>query len=419
LSCQLDTLFVVLEVIMRMQPMVQAPTPSQALSTNAYVDLQRKISAATEERRAKKMAAKVARQKGRAEFMAEQGVKLESLERLLQGLQSSETDPAVLVGAHEKLRKLQAFVQDMKTSKMRQVPRIGLIYGFYRGNKLLTRVPADTWRVHLVLLCEEPGHEHIVKLHAVSGYNLEDIDKDQIEKLQPILASGLQVVQTALSKATHITNLHSVSLSILGERPWDLGAIDLEEHAIHTKMASADGELGRDNECRLCGQVGDVLCCTTCDTLFCSPCLKQIVGDEEYHRMANSADWRCHFCHKQPFYPLRLQHDQAVKESLKAQQESLKDDNNIELFQKGDEGTAAESLQSYLEDNEISIFDTFGLLRIRYTATDQSDRPRYRQGTIAWLCPMHQNYGLEAGILESYPLRIYHDLEYDQHRGFL
>ena len=82
---------------------------------------------------------------------------------------------------------------------------------------------------------------------------------------------------------------------------------------------------GHEDECRWCGQGGDVLCCETCDKVFCCPCIKRNLGEEECNRIADSDDWRCFFCNKQPLHTLRLQY-QAVKDALKAQQADTEDD---------------------------------------------------------------------------------------------
>lgn len=76
---------------------------------------------------------------------------------------------------------------------------------------------------------------------------------------------------------------------------------------------------GHEDECRWCGQGGDVLCCETCDKVFCCPCIKRNFGDEVFDQIADSEDWKCFFCNKQPLHDLRLQY-QAVKDALKAQQ---------------------------------------------------------------------------------------------------
>ncbi|KAG0626550.1 hypothetical protein M758_2G134500 [Ceratodon purpureus] len=82
---------------------------------------------------------------------------------------------------------------------------------------------------------------------------------------------------------------------------------------------------GHEDECRWCGQGGDVLCCETCDKVFCCQCIKRNFGDEECGRIAESTDWKCFFCNKQPLHNLRQQY-QAVKEALKAQQADGDDD---------------------------------------------------------------------------------------------
>ncbi|XP_024393599.1 protein CHROMATIN REMODELING 20 isoform X2 [Physcomitrium patens] len=75
---------------------------------------------------------------------------------------------------------------------------------------------------------------------------------------------------------------------------------------------------GHEDECRWCGQGGDVLCCESCDKVFCCPCIKRNLGEEGLDQIVNSSDWKCFFCNKQPLHNLRQQY-QAVKDALKTQ----------------------------------------------------------------------------------------------------
>ena len=340
LNCKIDAIFVLLTV------MVQRPTSSERKISSVLDDvhLQAEMIAADGEKRikAKKMAITEARQKVKAGLIADQGAKLENLKRILQDLQTSSFDSSLLAGTYKKLKKLQDFVQGMITSKMRQVPRICLIYDWYtegNRNQVLTGLSAVMRRVSLVLLCEEPGHEHIVRFQGYIKGVCIVMDREQMEKIQPMVASGFQVVRAALSRATDITDLGCVTLPAnMGPSYWDLQAIDQvweQQYDVQGKMPDED------------------------------------------------------------------------------------DSENVQVQQTAEE-TAAEWLRTYLEDNEINIFDDFGLIRIRYTATDeQGDCPRYKRGSVAWLCSEHHDQGLEAGILENNCLRIYYNLEYDKHRGFL
>ena len=99
----------------------------------------------------------------------------------------------------------------------------------------------------------------------------------------------------------------------------------------------------------------------------------------------------------------------------------LEDGEIVEALEraKAEETAAVQWLANYLEQKEISIFKVFGLLRIRYKESERRLYPRYRQGSLAWLCSNHQKLGLEAGILEPYPVRVYHNIEYDKQHPVL
>ncbi|KAG0553894.1 hypothetical protein KC19_12G047400 [Ceratodon purpureus] len=71
-------------------------------------------------------------------------------------------------------------------------------------------------------------------------------------------------------------------------------------------------------------------------------------------------------------------------------------------------GPAAEWFRNdILEKNGVNILASIGLQRVRYKATAEGDTPKYRRGTLAWLCSDHVNSGLKDGKLESYPLKYF------------
>ncbi|KAG0629495.1 hypothetical protein M758_1G108300 [Ceratodon purpureus] len=307
-------------------------------STNG--DVREKISAEIVERKAKRMVSKKARQ--RAE--AEQGAKLKNLEKLLQDLLSSpnmsRTDAEILAEARIKFQNLKnRIVQKVKSSpgqsSLCQGPCNALQYRlekpgtFLEKSVLLFSPHVHHSKVHLALLCEEPGSEHIVP--NVLDYVIKDMNGELWEKIQPLLAAGLHVVTKAMNNKEmyHNSGLDLVALpSVSGARVWDLRVIHHEMHSIEARNAFEDEE-------------------------------------------------------------------------------------NVEL-RKSVQQSAAEWLLNYLNHNEINISRSFGLRRVRYTETEEGNCPRYTQGTPAWLCTEHLHRGIETGILESYPVRTYHNLEYDQ-----
>lgn len=75
---------------------------------------------------------------------------------------------------------------------------------------------------------------------------------------------------------------------------------------------------GSEDECRWCGQGGDVLCCESCDKVFCTACIVRNLGEEGLEKISNTEDWKCFFCNKEPLNDLRQQY-KLVKEAMKAQ----------------------------------------------------------------------------------------------------
>ncbi|KAG0577474.1 hypothetical protein KC19_5G159100 [Ceratodon purpureus] len=223
------------QVTMRVQPSLQRLSLAESPSLDASKDanLQRQIATATKERiKGTKMAAKEARQKLRARLLEV----LESVERIVLDMQTFETmsqdDAEALAATHKKLKSRQALVKERMAmqvqSKMGQGPRIALFSleirkdGRLIGRKLLTNLEGDMKGVCFALLCEEPGHEHIVD-GKTRIYNRE-LGEERAEKLQPLLAPGLQVVWT-FELPHEVTALESVTIPCLGSVPWDLRAM--------------------------------------------------------------------------------------------------------------------------------------------------------------------------------------------------
>ncbi|KAG0583454.1 hypothetical protein KC19_3G137200 [Ceratodon purpureus] len=209
--------------------------------------------------------------------------------------------------------------------KVREGPRTCLFFKWRldtQPKKLLTTLRADMEGVRMVLLCEEPGHEHVV--HGDQGGVFNGLLGEQrLEKLQLLLPYGLQVVKRAVSMATELNDFSSVTLPCLGTGSWNL----------------------------------------------------KVISD------------------------IRNQSKEPIEDK-----ETM--------------SSALESLLNEVEGHGFSMLKLFGLLRVRYIATEVGEFPRYTKGMFGWLCIDHLNRGIETGKLESYPLRMYHDLTIDQQRQF-
>lgn len=264
-----------------------------------------------------------------------------SLERMILDLQSSENishDEVQNAEIHKKLkRKLDLLKEQVATqgqSKMGQGPRIAVFFkrkldgGKLVGREILTSLQADMKGVCFALLCEKPGHEHIVP-NTTKTYKRRFGEK-RAEKLEPLLKPGLQVVMRAIStlESHELIAWDSVTLPYL-EPPieWDLRAIQPEVYGIQSMDLSEDKE-------------------------------------------------------------------------------------KVEV-QKRAQDSAAKWLRNELEKtSSINILKSMSLQRIRYKVTEEGEFPKYRRGTLAWLCTDHVKSGVEHGTLESYPLK-YFDVEDD------
>ncbi|KAG0616917.1 hypothetical protein M758_5G151400 [Ceratodon purpureus] len=331
-----------LPVITTVEPSIPRLPSTEGPLLDAFkdADLQRQIASETIQRiETKKMAAKEAKKKLWPNLLE----MLEHLERIISNLPSSEIDAEALAATHKKLKSRRALVKDRMAmqvqSKMGQGPRIALFFqamrkdGKYIGRKLLTSLQADMKGVCFALLCEEPGLEHIVDGKTIN--NKGELREERAEKLQALVAPGLQVVRKAMTtlEPHELTALESVTLPCLENEPWDLRAIArFEEH-----------------------------------------------GNE-------STD------------PISEDTEQA--ESRKRAVDS-----------------AAEWFRSYLENLGGNMLKVFDLQRVRYKIREESDDPKYRGGSMAWLCSDHVSSGLQAGTLESYPLK-YYDVEVDYQLRF-
>jgi hypothetical protein len=186
-----------LEVLMREEPSIQRLTLMERpiLDASKDVNLQRQIAAETAERiKAKKMAAKEASQKLRENLLE----MLESMEKVVLDLQSSENmsqdDAEVLAATLEELKRRQDLAKEQRAmqvqSKMSRGPRIAVFFQWRkRGGKwmweLLTSVRAHMKGVCWALLCEEPGHEHIV--NDKTRICESEFGEEEAEKLRPLL----------------------------------------------------------------------------------------------------------------------------------------------------------------------------------------------------------------------------------------
>ncbi|XP_048516824.1 transcriptional regulator ATRX-like isoform X2 [Dendroctonus ponderosae] len=73
---------------------------------------------------------------------------------------------------------------------------------------------------------------------------------------------------------------------------------------------NTSGEFKKDEDgselyCRWCGQGGQVLCCSSCEFVFCKRCIKNNFGVKKFKEIRNSDDWSCFRCHPEQLSSLR------------------------------------------------------------------------------------------------------------------
>lgn len=70
-------------------------------------------------------------------------------------------------------------------------------------------------------------------------------------------------------------------------------------------MKDADG---KDENCRWCGDGGDLICCDSCSNAFCKSCIKRNIGRTFLHNIEKLGDnelWNCMVCNPAPLIPLQ------------------------------------------------------------------------------------------------------------------
>lgn len=65
---------------------------------------------------------------------------------------------------------------------------------------------------------------------------------------------------------------------------------------------------GKDNQCRWCGEGGQLICCDVCHNTFCKTCIKRNLGRtvlQEIEDLPEDALWRCYVCDQAPLLSLQ------------------------------------------------------------------------------------------------------------------
>ena len=65
---------------------------------------------------------------------------------------------------------------------------------------------------------------------------------------------------------------------------------------------------GKDENCRWCGDGGDLICCDSCSNTFCKGCIKRNLGRSFLHSIEELNDddsWNCLVCNSSVLVPLQ------------------------------------------------------------------------------------------------------------------
>uniref|UniRef100_A0A0X3PJX7 PHD-type domain-containing protein n=1 Tax=Schistocephalus solidus TaxID=70667 RepID=A0A0X3PJX7_SCHSO len=69
-------------------------------------------------------------------------------------------------------------------------------------------------------------------------------------------------------------------------------------------------DFGKDENCRWCGDGGDLICCDSCSNTFCKSCIRRNIGRTYLHsieELGENESWNCLLCTKEPLLPLQRQ----------------------------------------------------------------------------------------------------------------
>jgi transcriptional regulator ATRX len=79
---------------------------------------------------------------------------------------------------------------------------------------------------------------------------------------------------------------------------------------------------GSDEQCRWCGQGGDLICCDYCHNAICKTCIRRNLGRKELSSILSAGEgerWRCYVCDPKPLLGL-IEHCTSVMEALTRQE---------------------------------------------------------------------------------------------------
>ncbi|XP_071500793.1 uncharacterized protein [Diadema antillarum] len=62
---------------------------------------------------------------------------------------------------------------------------------------------------------------------------------------------------------------------------------------------------GIEEQCRWCGEGGNLTCCDFCPRTFCKPCIKRNLGRKEMSRIEKESKWQCYVCNPLPLKELK------------------------------------------------------------------------------------------------------------------
>lgn len=103
---------------------------------------------------------------------------------------------------------------------------------------------------------------------------------------------------------------------------------------IYDKLQYLQDVDGCEEQCRWCGEGGELVLCDNCNKAFCKLCIVRNLGAKMHTCILNKKEWKCFFCDPEPLKELVLTYEKLektanskLKSSSSESDQTLQDDN--------------------------------------------------------------------------------------------
>lgn len=118
---------------------------------------------------------------------------------------------------------------------------------------------------------------------------------------------------------------------------------------------------GSDEQCRWCGQGGDLICCDFCHNALCKGCIRRNLGRKELGAILSADEgvkWKCYVCDPKPLLNL-IEHCTSIMEALTKQEKRQQEQENrrkrTDARSKTASSSVASSSESSAPDRSVSV----------------------------------------------------------------